>query len=112
MKTLPYLLAIGSLSLTGALSTAPAPAAAQEKPAAPAPEKSSSPSDTDRRAEAYYQYTMGHLWEGYYEATGRSEFATQAIEAYKKAYEIDPTSSPPRPSKLTRKPTRSTPSRR
>ena len=92
MKTLPYLLAIGSLSLMGALSTAPAPTAAQEKPAAPAPEKSSSPSDTDRRAEAYYQYTMGHLWEGYYEATGRSEFATQAIEAYKKAYEIDPKS--------------------
>jgi tetratricopeptide (TPR) repeat protein len=44
------------------------------------------------RAEAYYNFTMGHIYEQQYEATSRSEYATQAIEAYKKAYALDPKS--------------------
>jgi tetratricopeptide (TPR) repeat protein len=44
------------------------------------------------RAAAYYNFTMGHIYEQQYEATSRPEFATQAIEAYKKAYALDPKS--------------------
>jgi Flp pilus assembly protein TadD len=52
-----------------------------EAPAAPSP-----------RAEAYYDYAMGHLFEQQYETTNQPEFATQAIDAYKKAYALDPKS--------------------
>ena len=45
------------------------------------------------RADAYYYFTMGHIYDQQYEATSRAEFATQAIEAYKKAYALD-TKSP------------------
>jgi tetratricopeptide (TPR) repeat protein len=44
------------------------------------------------RAEAYYNFAIGHLYEIQYEQTSQSEFATRAIEAYKKAYAIDPQS--------------------
>ena len=44
------------------------------------------------RAEAYYNYTMGHIYEQQYEATSHAEYATSAIEAYKKAYALDPKS--------------------
>jgi tetratricopeptide (TPR) repeat protein len=44
------------------------------------------------RADAYYNFTMGHIYEQQYEATSSAEFATQAIEAYKKAYALDPKS--------------------
>ena len=44
------------------------------------------------RAEAYYQYTLGHLYEQKYETTNDSDYATQAIDAYKKAYALDPKS--------------------
>src|SRR5215472_14195223 len=56
--------------------------AAQEAPA----------SATSSRAEAYFAYTMGHIAEQQYEATSRSEYATQAIDYYKKAYALDPKS--------------------
>jgi Flp pilus assembly protein TadD len=61
----------------------------QTKPgAAPAePSVSLSP-----RADAYYNYTMGHLFEQQYETTNQPEYATQAIDAYKKAYALDPKS--------------------
>ena len=44
------------------------------------------------RADAYFNYTMGHIAEKQYEETSRSEYATQAIEYYKKAYALDPKS--------------------
>jgi tetratricopeptide (TPR) repeat protein len=44
------------------------------------------------RAEAYYNFTMGHIYEQQYEATSNAEYAMQAIEAYKKAYALDPNS--------------------
>src|ERR1700719_3678655 len=65
-----------------------APAAAQEQfanPKADLPENSA-------RAEAYYDFTMGHIYEQQYEATSNAEYATKAIEAYKKAYALDPKS--------------------
>jgi Flp pilus assembly protein TadD len=56
-------------------------AAPSESPAAPSP-----------RADAYFNYAMGHLFEQQYEVTNQPEFATQAIDAYKKAYALDPKS--------------------
>src|SRR5215813_9331189 len=47
---------------------------------------------TSSRADAYFNYTMGHIAEQQYEQTNRSEYATQAIEYYKKAYALDPKS--------------------
>jgi tetratricopeptide (TPR) repeat protein len=44
------------------------------------------------RADAYYYFTMGHIYEQQYEATSAGEYATQSIEAYKKAYALDPKS--------------------
>jgi Flp pilus assembly protein TadD len=44
------------------------------------------------RADAYYNFTMGHIYEQQYEATSKAEYATQAIDAYKKAYALDPKS--------------------
>jgi tetratricopeptide (TPR) repeat protein len=44
------------------------------------------------RAEAYYNFTMGHIYEQQYEATSSPEYATKAIESYKKAYALDPKS--------------------
>jgi tetratricopeptide (TPR) repeat protein len=44
------------------------------------------------RAEAYYNFTMGHIYEQQYEATSSPEYATSAIESYKKAYALDPKS--------------------
>ena len=83
-----------SLAVSGAAfgQAAPSPAsqpapskAEQGQPEAPA-------SATSSRAEAYYNFTMGHIAEQQYEATSRSEFATRAIDYYKKAYAIDPKS--------------------
>jgi len=56
---------------------------ANREPAAP---------PTSSRADAYFNYTMGHVAEMQYEATSRSEYATQAIDYYKKAYALDPKS--------------------
>src|SRR5277367_6288137 len=51
-----------------------------------------SKADNAGRADAYYYFTMGHIFEQQYEATSRSEYATQAIDSYKKAYALDPKS--------------------
>jgi tetratricopeptide (TPR) repeat protein len=44
------------------------------------------------RADAYYNFTMGHVYEQQYENTSKVEYATQAIDFYKKAYALDPKS--------------------
>ena len=44
------------------------------------------------RADAYYNFTMGHIFEQQYEQTGAGEYASRAIDSYKKAYAVDPTS--------------------
>jgi len=54
---------------------------------APPPTKDKSP-----RAEAYYNFTIGHFYELQYEQTSQPEYASRAIEAYKRAYAIDPQS--------------------
>jgi len=44
------------------------------------------------RADAYYNFTMGHIFEQQYEQTGAGEYATRAIESFKRAYAVDPLS--------------------
>jgi tetratricopeptide (TPR) repeat protein len=57
-----------------------------------ADKKSAAAMGESARAEAYYNFTMGHIYEQQYEATSTAEYATKAIEAYKKAYALDPKS--------------------
>jgi len=71
-----------SLILAGLAAT---PAFGQQHPSAPAGKPSP-------RAEAYYDFTIGHLYELQYEQTSQPDFASKAIEAYKKAYAVDPQS--------------------
>ena len=51
-----------------------------------------SAASNNARADAYYNFAMGHLYELQYEQTSQPEYASKAIEAYKKAYAIDPQS--------------------
>jgi Flp pilus assembly protein TadD len=64
------------------------PALAQNAAPAPPPTTRKDPV----RADAYYNFTMGHIFEQQYEQTGAGEYATRAIDSYKKAYAVDPTS--------------------
>ncbi len=66
-----------------------------QTPAQPAPalQEIPSPSAAPGRADAYFNFTMGHIYEQQYENTSKAEFATQAIEFYKKAYALDPKSA-------------------
>ncbi len=71
----------------------PACAAAQDPPAAPqddSPAQNYSQPDPAKRAEAFYDFTMGHLNEVYYLASNQSSNADAAIDFYKKAYALDP----------------------
>ncbi len=79
-------LAVVLMGVSGAAGLAQAPQAQLIDPKAAPAEKDSS------RAEAYYNFTMGHIYEQQYEATSSSEYATKSIEAYKKAYALDPKS--------------------
>ncbi len=74
---------------TSVAAQAPQNAQTQVKPDAQSADAPVTPSP---RAEAYYNYAMGHLFEQQYETTNQPEFATQAIDAYKKAYALDPKS--------------------
>jgi hypothetical protein len=45
---------------------------------------SKSPAAPSPRADAHYNFAMGHLFEQQFEATSQPEFATQAIDATKR----------------------------
>jgi tetratricopeptide (TPR) repeat protein len=46
----------------------------------------------DQRAQIYFNATMGHLYAQEFESSGHAEDATKAIDFYKKAYALDPSS--------------------
>ena len=79
-------LAVVLTTVSGAAALAQAP---QEQLVDP---KSAPAAKESPRAEAYYDFTMGHIYELQYEATSSTEYATKAIESYKKAYALDPKS--------------------
>src|SRR6266853_5232919 len=78
-----------AMVLTGVSAAAAMAQAPQELPTA---SKNAPASNESLRAEAYYAFTMGHIYEQQYEATSNAEYATKSIEAYKKAYALDPKS--------------------
>jgi tetratricopeptide (TPR) repeat protein len=69
-----------------------APAAQQGASASPAAQAASSGSG-DLRAEAYFNFMMGSLYEGEYRSSSQKEAADRAVEHYKKAYALDPSSA-------------------
>jgi tetratricopeptide (TPR) repeat protein len=78
-----------SVVLTGVSGVAAVAQAPQEQLIEPKTVPSASDS---ARADAYYNFTIGHIYEQQYEATSSADYATKAIEAYKKAYALDPKS--------------------
>src|SRR6266436_1662318 len=75
-----------------ALAQSPAPATPADS-ASPLLEAGSTPvASPSARADAYFDYTMGHIYEQQYENTSKAEYASQAIDFYKKAYALDPKS--------------------
>jgi tetratricopeptide (TPR) repeat protein len=99
-NNLAVFVAAFTLTTAGAAwGQAPSPSEAPPKDANSAanPQESAAASSNEvvkkpNRADAYYNYTMGHIYEQQYETTSKPEFATQAIDAYKKAYALDPKS--------------------
>jgi tetratricopeptide (TPR) repeat protein len=79
-------LAVSLTSVWGAAALAQAPAEQLADP------KTSPTAKDSSRADAYYYFAMGHIYEQQYEATSSAEYATKSIEAYKKAYALDPRS--------------------
>src|SRR6202790_5515177 len=70
-----------------------APAPQNQEAGAALPSANNSVAGAPGRADAYYNYTMGHIYEQQYENTSKAEYATQSIEFYKKAYALDPKSA-------------------
>jgi len=70
-----------------------APAPQNQEAGAALPSANNSVARVPGRADAYYNYTMGHIYEQQYENTSKAEYATQSIEFYKKAYALDPKSA-------------------
>jgi len=58
----------------------------------PATSQAPKPRAEQLRAEAYFNFGMGHYYAEQYESTRRSADAAQAIEFYKRAYQLDPNS--------------------
>lgn len=96
-------IAIAILLASTAAFAQPASTSQQSQPAAakPAPQsstpataaKSPAPQATPNRADSYYHFQLGHIYEEMVAVTGRSEYATKAIDEYKAALQADPTSS-------------------
>src|SRR6266436_1143314 len=73
-------------------SQTPAPVPAETTPPAHEGSATSTQAAASPRADAYFDYTMGHIYEQQYENTSKAEYASQAIDFYKKAYALDPKS--------------------
>jgi tetratricopeptide (TPR) repeat protein len=58
----------------------------------PAPVASKTAGETGQRAQSYYHFALGHLYENSAEQYGRPDLATQAVEQYKLAISHDPNS--------------------
>jgi len=82
----------GSCSLANGQTAFAAAGQTQAAPGSAGQNNSEARATASSRADAYFNYTMGHIAEQQYEQTNRSEYATQAIEYYKKAYALDPKS--------------------
>jgi len=94
---------IASLAVLACLSTIPVAQGQNATPAQPAAAGQSSASVSQSsqgnaasdasHGDSYYYFTLGHMQEQQYEATGRAELATQSIDSYKKALALAPNST-------------------
>jgi tetratricopeptide (TPR) repeat protein len=64
------------------------PAFGQNSPA----DSSTASGKASPRADAYYNFAIAHVYELQFEQTNQPDLASKAIEAYKKAYALDPQS--------------------
>ena len=65
-------------------------------PKPPQPAASSHPSAETKqpsRGDAYYHFQLGHMYEEMVQVTGKTEYATKAVDEYKAALAADPNSS-------------------
>jgi len=69
------------------------PAQNSQSPAAKADRPPLSPADDAARGDSYYYFMIGHLAEQQYEASGKSDLATKAIDSYKNALDLAPNST-------------------
>lgn len=84
--------AAGKLAATGTNAVG---AASKTTDTSPAPNANTAPvltGETGKRAQSYYHFALGHLYEQSAEQYGRPDLATQAIEQYKLALSDDPDS--------------------
>jgi tetratricopeptide (TPR) repeat protein len=90
MKTI---LSSGTLFVLSALASAGAPNHSLQAQPVPVPQaQATSPADSDS-GDSFYYFTLGHLQEQEFEASGDSDQATQCIESYKKALALEPGST-------------------
>jgi tetratricopeptide (TPR) repeat protein len=93
MKTSQQLAALTLLALAwphlagAAPQRKPQPTTGQRPATQPAPQD-----DADKRAEIYYDVTVGHYYQQEFEVTNHADDANKAIEFFKKAYALDPSS--------------------
>jgi tetratricopeptide (TPR) repeat protein len=88
-----FLMAMALVFFAGAIL--PARANAQTPPVSKEDDeadKAYSIADLAKRSEAFYDFTMGHLNEVFFVTTNRADYATAALDFYKKAYALDPDS--------------------
>jgi tetratricopeptide (TPR) repeat protein len=72
-----------------------APAGKVAQPSANSPAASANTSASTKqpdRADAYYHFQLGHMYEEMVAVTGRAEFASKAVDEYKAALQADPSS--------------------
>jgi tetratricopeptide (TPR) repeat protein len=92
MKPFRVLLTLAAASLAIQTVSAQTPAGQTLSGQTPGVDAAKPAGKMSPRAEAYYNFTLGHIYEMQYEQTSQGEYATRSIEAYKKAYALDPQS--------------------
>jgi tetratricopeptide (TPR) repeat protein len=95
MKLYRFTLSILFASATALAAQAQAQIPAKPADAASLPQETSATqlaAQSSSRATAYFDFTMGHIYEQQYENTSKPEYASQSIDFYKKAYALDPKS--------------------
>ncbi len=97
MKTIASLAVFAFLSTIpvaqGQNATPAQPAAAAQSSTSPAQSSQGNAASDASHGDSYYYFTLGHMQEQQYEATGRAELATQSIDSYKKALALAPDST-------------------
>jgi tetratricopeptide (TPR) repeat protein len=86
------LLLTSTFALTADSQAQTPPKPADDTPSSQELASTQAPTGPSSRADAYFDFTMGHIYEQQYENTSKAEFASQAIDFYKKAYALDPKS--------------------